>query len=634
LRLLHLEDSRADAELIRALIAEEWPECTIKRVDTRPDFVAALQHEEFDLILSDFTLPAFNGLEALAFVRERGLLTPFVFLSGTIGEDYAVRALQHGATDYVIKDRPARLLPAIRSALEQRQGYQLRRKAEQLIREQADLLNKARDAIVVADADNHITFWNQGAERLLGWTTAEVLGKTLEKVFGLASSQFTDLHRSTTATGGWKGELKAFNKAGAAVIMEARSTLIRDDAGQPKAHFHIITDITENKRLQEQLLRVQRLESIGMLAAGIAHDLNNVLTPILMAAPMLRRRATDPADLRLLQTLEHSAERGAGLVRQILAFAHGTAGEPKLMQIKHLARDIVEVIEQTFPKSIKFEQYFPNDTWTIRANPTQIHQVLLNLCVNARDAMPASGTLSLRTGNRRLEPAQAQAILGARPGSFVMIEVEDTGSGIPPEALQHIWDPFFTTKGEGKGTGLGLPTVRGIVENHQGFIELQTAVGRGTTFRIYLPAAEADEAVDTGTVSPFLPRGQGELLLLVDDEAGNRDVTQTTLARYGYRVLVAANGPDAVALFIPRAEEIRLVITDLNMPNIGGAALTRILRQSKPSLKVLAISGLAGRPDNATDQPEDLADGYLAKPFKPEALLRKVFELLSLPARP
>ncbi|MDB6115182.1 MAG: hybrid sensor histidine kinase/response regulator [Lacunisphaera sp.] len=629
LRVLHLEDNSADAELSRVRITEAWPTSEIKRVDNRADFIAALDAQEFDLVLSDFSLPAFNGLEALDLVRERGMTTPFLFLSGTMGEDYAVEALRRGAVDYVIKDRPARLIAAMRSALEGRQEQLLRRKAEHRIREQADLLNRARDAIVVADPGNHITFWNHGAERLMGWTAAETLGRTVEEVFGLgASPRLAELRQTLAETGSWQGELKAVAKAGNTVIMQTHSTLIRDDAGEPTARFHIITDITEKKQLQEQLLRVQRLESIGMLASGIAHDLNNVLTPILMAAPMLRQRATDPLDLRLLETLEHSAERGAALVRQILSFAHGTAGEPRLMQVKHLARDIVEMIEETFPKSIALEQHFAADTRTIRANPTQIHQVLLNLCVNARDAMPQGGTLWLRTENRELDSALAAAIPGARPGIFVVIEVEDSGTGIPPEALTHVWEPFFTTKGEGKGTGLGLSTVRGIVETHRGFIELHTRVGHGTTFRIYLPAAEVDEKVEGAVALPSAPRGTGELILLVDDEATNRDVTRATLARHGYRVLVAANGTEAVALFVPRSEEIRLVISDLGMPNMDGAALTRILQRLTPGVRILTISGFASDAGRSAGDVGPAGSGFLAKPFKAEALLRKVHALL------
>ncbi|MBI2498068.1 MAG: hypothetical protein HYV75_09240, partial [Opitutae bacterium] len=251
----------------------------------------------------------------------------------------------------------------------------------------------------------------------------------------------------------------------------------------------------------------------------------------------------------------------------------------------------------------------------VSANPTQVHQILLNLCVNARDAMPNGGTLSLTCTNRLLDAAQAAAIPGARPGSFVVIEVRDNGTGIPSEVFPHIWEPFFTTKGEGKGTGLGLSTVRGIVENHQGFIALQTSVGAGTTFQVHLPAAESDQAAGVKSGASFAPRGNGELLLLVDDEAANRDVAQAILARHGYRVLVAASGAEAVSIFIPRTNEIRLV-------------LSQILQRFKPGLKILAMSGLSRDAGAVTETPEAFASDFLAKPFKSATLLTKVHALL------
>ena len=502
-----------------------------------------------------------------------------------------------------------------------------RKKTEAHSREQVALLNQTRDLIIVTDLNGCVTFWNEGAERLSGWLRTEIVGQPVAALLVPGQAERSaSIRQIVNETGNWQGEVRIQSKSGAAFDLDLRVTLLRDVDGNPTGRLNVGTDITEKKKLEEQFFRVQRIESIGMLASGIAHDLNNVLTPILMTAPMLRRNATDPLDLRLLETLEHSAERGASLVRQILSFAHGTAGEPRLLQIKHIARDLIEVIEETFPKSLQLEHDFPNEIWPISANPTQIHQVLLNLCVNARDAMPKGGTLSLSTANRRLDEAQAAAIPGARPGAFVLLEVRDTGTGIPPEALAHIWEPFFTTKGEAKGTGLGLSTVRGIVENHRGFIALQTAAGTGTTFQVYLPAAETEDAT-VASVHPFLPRGNGELILLVDDEVNNRDVTHATLARYGYRVLVAGNGTEAIALFVPRREEIRLVITDLNMPNLDGSALARILLRLKPDLRILAISGLVPKP---VDIPAD----FLAKPFKTEVLLFKVHAMLHLSPPP
>jgi PAS domain S-box-containing protein len=764
MKILHLEDNRHDSDLVQAILFEEWPGCEIKTVAGEADFRAALAEPAYDVIISDFTLVQFDGASALQLARQLAPDVPFIYVSGTIGEDRAIEAVHAGASDYVIKDRMQRLTTAIRRALRESEDRRQRKQTEAALRESNErfqlVARATNDAVWDWNLLTDAIWWNESYSVLFryppggGGTTG---ADWLERIHPDDRARIHDeihgaIDRGLTI---WSGEYRYRRADGTHADVLDRGYVLRDAAGKPyrmlgsmqditahkqalgavtrerdfsdavlnslpgifylydeslkfirwnarfaqvsgytdteiaymspldffegkereilsarisevftrghadveadfvtKNHQHIPhyftgslividgrrcligvgTDISEKKKLQEQFLRAQRLEGIGMLAAGIAHDLNNVLTPILMAGPMLRVRATDPLDQRLLQTLEHSAERGAALVRQILAFAHGTTGEPRLMQVKHLARDIVEMIEETFPKSIKLDQHFPADTWPIRANPTQIHQVLLNLCVNARDAMPRGGVLRLRTGNRQLAPEQAVDIPGARAGAFVTIEVEDTGTGIPPEALAHIWEPFFTTKQAGKGTGLGLSTVRGIVESHQGFIELQTAAGKGTTFRVSLPAAESDTPANQLAAPPFLPRGSGELLLLVDDEATNRDVTHATLARYGYRVLAAASGTEAVSVFIPRSDEIRLLITDLHMPNLDGASLTRILQRIKPGLKVLAISGLSADPATAaTEKPEQFATDYLPKPFKPEALLLKVHKLLQPP---
>jgi two-component system, cell cycle sensor histidine kinase and response regulator CckA len=757
MKILHLEDNIRDAELVRLLVQEEWADCAISCFGTRSAFVGALQASQFDLVLSDFALPNLNGLEALKLAKEHAPDVPFIFLSGTIGEDRAIEAVKSGADDYVLKDRLRRLVPAIARALRESEERRQRRVAESRIRELADFLDQAREGIVVSNLDGEITFWNQGAEQLSGWKATEVRTKTSVDLFGpVAAAQLeaactaalkagawsgevglvdrhgqqrllelritlirdeagrprarlilgtditerrrterrvreqaemlnqareaifiSDLHdrviywnagaerlfgwaapdvmdrsvseifdaavmaeieaaRAETMTKGeWHGELRMHTRTRTPVIMESRQTLIRDESGQPKARLCINSDITDRKRLEEQFLRAQRMENIGLLAAGIAHDLNNMLAPILLAAPMLRDHVADAGALGLLGTLEKSAERGANLVRQILAFAHGAGGEQRLLQVKHLLRDISSVMAGTFPKSIRLEDFIPSDLWLIQANPTQIHQVLLNLCVNARDAMPNGGTIWLRAENRMLDIPGAQAIAGARPGPFVVLQVEDSGTGIPPDVLERMWEPFFTTKEADKGTGLGLSTVRGIVENHHGFIEVTTAPACGAAFRIFLPAAEGTAGDRSAVAARPLAAGNGELILVVDDERHIRDMTMTMLARNGYQVILAADGAEAVLVFAQRAAEIRLVITDLHMPNLDGVMLSRALRRINPTVKTLVFSGmsstLGSRPDYRI---EEFSDGFLPKPFKPEALLAKVHELLHPPKSP
>jgi PAS domain S-box-containing protein len=394
--------------------------------------------------------------------------------------------------------------------------------------------------------------------------------------------------------------------------------------GKPAVQI-ILHDRTERLLLEEQFRQAQRLESLGMLAAGIAHDLNNVLAPILMGAPLLRETTASEWDRSLLTDIEKSALRGTALVRQILGFAQGIGGEPQTVQVAYLLAEIVDVLRRTLPKSIEIETRISKDIWPIEANPTQIHQVLLNLTVNARDAMPEGGKLRLRAENIELDEAAARAIPGARPGRWVVLHVEDTGTGIPADVLARMWEPFFTTKPVNKGTGLGLSTVRGIVEAHGGFITVQTVPGRGTTFRAYFPPSE--KAVLADLPSPVAPLGKGELILVADDLVSIRNLIDTILTRHGYRVLLAVDGADALA-HIRGNPEIALVITDLDMPILAGSAFMEIVRRLRPAVRILAMSGI----DEAAAAPsrlQTLADGFLLKPFTAQKILSLTHSLLN-----
>ncbi len=405
------------------------------------------------------------------------------------------------------------------------------------------------------------------------------------------------------------------------------STLICDEGSEAKNGHPTPPSAADISASDERFLRAQRLESIGMLASGIAHDLNNVLSPIILAAPVLREHATNPDDLRIITSLEKSAERGVDLVRQILSFAHGAASAPQIVQLKHLLRETLAVTRETFPSNISVEYGFPDNLWPIMADPTQIHQVLLNLCVNARDAMPVGGTLSLSAENCLLDEARAKRVSGGRPGAWVVIRVEDSGVGIAPDALSRIWEPFFTTKGAGKGTGLGLSTVRSIVENHRGFIALKTERGRGTAFRVYLPAAEVSQSERRSEATPEKREaGQGEMILVVDDEPQIKEMTAAMLTRNGYRVITAGDGTEAVATFATQSRDIDLVITDLVMPNLDGAALASIVQHLNPRTKVMAMSGLSSNGGGV--RTERFGEAFLYKPFKVQALLEMVHKTL------
>jgi signal transduction histidine kinase/CheY-like chemotaxis protein len=390
----------------------------------------------------------------------------------------------------------------------------------------------------------------------------------------------------------------------------------------------LFSDITEKQKLETQFLRSQRMESIGTLAGGIAHDLNNVLTPLLVAVQVLKEKITDDDGQQLLRVLETNVQRGASLVKQVLAFGRGVTGERAMVYPAHVVREIKQIVHETFPKSVKFEFHSPGDLWTIIGDPTQIHQILLNLCVNARDAMPKGGTLAIRMENVMFDEVYAGMNLEAQPGPYVCIKVEDTGTGIPKAIQDKIFDPFFTTKALGKGTGLGLSTTLAIVKSHGGFINYHSAPGKGTVFEVYFPAnTTLDDADDAEIEQSKLPRGHNELVLLVDDEEPIRNLAQKVLTRFGYRVLLAADGAEAVSLYAPRQKEIDVVITDMAMPIMDGPATIIALKAINSEVRIVSSTGLASDGGMAMAKNAGIQH-FIPKPYTAETMLNTLHAAL------
>jgi len=502
-----------------------------------------------------------------------------------------------------------------------------RMRAEERLHEQAELLDHAQEAILVRDLEGHILFWNKSAERIYGWSADEVRGINADNLLTQEpSSQLEEANRALSEKGEWTGDLQQMTKARETLLVESRWTLVRDNQNQPKSILVVNSDITEKKRLEAQFLRVQRLESIGALAGGIAHDINNILSPILLAVRMLQMKFPDADSQRFLTILQQNAERGGEMIKQVLQFARGVEGQQILLQPLHLIDEVARMLKETLPKSIDVKTRMPNGVWPVIGDPTQLHQVLMNLCVNARDAMPRGGRLTLAAENVVIDESYARMNIDSRPGRYVLITVADTGAGIPPEIIDRIFDPFFTTKATGSGTGLGLSTVIGIVKSHRGFVSVSSEVVKGSEFKVYIPAAESLSKVPALNEEPETQRGHGELILVVDDEAAIREITRSTLEAACYRVLTASDGTEAVAVYAQRAGDIKVVITDIVMPYMDGLATIRALRKLNPVVRIIVSTGVGDK--NRTDVVDPGVDAVLSKPYTADTLLKMLTDVL------
>ena len=533
-----------------------------------------------------------------------------------------ISLLKQLATQVAIAIQQSELYQQVQTELSER------KRSEAKIREQAALLDITTDAIFVRTLDDRILFWNQAAEQIYGWLAAEALVMSARELLAADTlPQLEQVRKTVIATGGWQGELHQVTKSDKEILVESRWTLVRDEAGQPKSILVVNTDITEKKKLESQFLRTQRLESIGTLASGIAHDLNNVLGPVLMIAEMLREKILDEKSQVLLKELEVSAKRGANLVKQVLSFARGMEGERTIVQVRHLLLEIQQIAKQTFPKTIEIYTDISSDLWTVSGDATQLHQVLMNLVVNARDAMLDGGTLRIYAENLFVDENYSQMHLDAQVGPYIVITVTDTGMGIPPGILERIFEPFFTTKEVGKGTGLGLPTVLGIIKSHGGFINVFSQIRKGSQFKVFLPAASATETLQLEDIK--LPRGNGELILIVDDEAAIRDTTKALLETQNYNVIVASNGIEAIALYAQHHNKIDAVLMDTMMPDMDGPTAICVLQRINPLVSIITVSGLM-LSDKTSVAMGTGVKRFLSKPYTGQELLRTIREVLKV----
>ena len=637
LRVLIVEDSEDDALLLVRELRRGGFEPAFERVDTPDALRAALARQEWDILFADYSMPHFSGTAALALVRERGLDLPFIFVSATIGEDTAVEAMRAGAQDYVTKGNLKRLLPAVERELRDARERRDRKRAEATLRVTQERLRQvtaSSTAVLYATSVHGETFrpnWvSENITRIMGYAAAEALGPTWwtdhlhpEDRDPVLAAVPSILSRDHVAL-----EYRFRHKDGSYHWIHDEARLTRDTGGRPVEAFGSWVNITERKALEMQLLQAQKMEAVGLLAGGVAHDFNNVLTAIAGYAELLREDLPgDDARRGDLEEILRATDRAATLTRQLLAFSRRQVLAPRVLDLNTVVASVDNMLRRLIGADVALRTALASDLGAVRADPGQLEQVIMNLVVNARDAMPRGGKLTIETANAELDESYALEHPAVVAGPFVMLAVSDSGVGMDAATQARIFEPFFTTKEKGKGTGLGLATVYGIVKQSGGNIWLYSEPGRGTTFKIYLP--RVDQPLELPAPTPAAretPRGTETVLLVEDDEAV-RTLARKMLASHGYTVLAAPSGADALELAASHAGPIHLLVTDVVLPGMSGRELAARFQSVRPGLKVLYTSGYT---DEAVVHHGVLDPGiaFLQKPFTSGALARKVRETL------
>jgi len=508
-----------------------------------------------------------------------------------------------------------------------------RKRAQEALKQSEEkyrtLIVNIQDGVFIIQ-DGKIQFANEAFARVGGYTVEEIIGKEFSELVAPEDLEIVAERYQRRQVGKdvpKEYEFRMLQRDGKTRVVVNMNDGLITYRGRV-ASMGTVKDITDKKRLESQLLRAQRMESIGTLASGIAHDINNVLTPIMLSQELLQEKLTDKESQRLLNTIERSTQRGANLMKQVMSFSKGVEGERNFLQVAQVVSEIREMAKETFPRSIEIRTDIPKDLWTISGDATQLHQVIMNLCVNARDAMSDGGILRISAENLFIDQNYVRMNSEAKIGPYIVITVSDTGTGIPPEVMDRIFEPFFTTKKHGKGTGLGLSTALGIVKSHGGFISVYSEVGNGTAFKIYLPAITTTETLKAQEKQLELPAGHGESILVVDDEDQIREITKKTLETHGYRVITANDGKEAIRLYSKYREKIELVLMDLMMPIMDGSTSILELHKISPELKIIAVSGLTEK-DKLAKVYETYIHAFLSKPYTTEKLLNTIYDVIN-----
>lgn len=634
IHIVNLEDNEFDSELIRRELQKAGLEFTLVRASGRREFEEALEQGKPDLIISDHNVPRFDGRAALDVARTRFPDIPFILFTGSLQEEAAVGYMKAGAADYILKDRIARLGPAVREALDRARERRTLRGYQRMLRQ---IIDTDPSLILVSDADGRFLLANQAAAALYGTAPEAMLGKTLADLNVPAEEAALALAEDRTVLATGQPASVAESMLTSPVTGERRWFQITKVPlrlpGDPARLLSVATDITQRRHLEERLRHAQKMEAVGQLAGGVAHDFNNLLTAIIGNADFLLQDLAPGAASRAdVSEIRQAADRAAALTRQLLAFSRKQVLQPRALDLNQLVEGVERMLRRLLTENIDVRLHLAPQLGVVHADPGQLEQVLLNLAVNARDAMPDGGKLVIETADADLQAPDAAEPVGVTPGRYAVLAVSDTGVGMDDHVRSHLFEPFFTTKGPGKGTGLGLATVYGIVQQSGGTIWVYSEPNHGTTFKVYLPSTATERAAEAAA-APTVPARGSETVLLVEDAQAVRALANRVLRAAGYNVLPAANGAEAERVASGHEGTIHLLLTDVVMPGLSGRQLAERIGAIRPEMRVLYMSGYT---DDAVVHHGVLEEGvaYLEKPFTPDGLARRVRQALDAKAPP
>lgn len=632
LRVLIAEDDANDLELCVRELRRSAACIEIETVSTREEFARKLGELHFDVVLSDYRMKGWTGMDALATVREKAPDVPVILLTGTLGDELAVECLKLGVTDYVLKDNMARLASAVRRAREETDLRAAELQAISALRESEaryrGLVNNATYGIYWVSGSGDLLFVNPALARILGYESErELLALKSSRSFYADASVRDRIHAEYSQNGRVDMVAEWRRKDGKLISVRLNGRQVTEPDRPDPCVEVIVEDITERLQLEKQLVQAQKFEAIGQLAGGIAHDFNNMIGAIIGWADLGIEECDAGSRVhRHFEKVRQQADRAAALTKQLLAFARRQILEPRTIDLNQVTVETVSLLENVIGSNIEIRASLAPDLAVVRADPVQIEQVLMNLCINARDAMPDGGSLVIETSNVTLDHAFCALGPQAKPGNYAMLSVTDTGTGMDRATLDRIFEPFFTTKGLGKGTGLGLATVYGIVSQHGGFMKVRSETGAGSTFRAYFPVSTEAPKVDKPPDSHPLQRGS-ETILLAEDHEALRQVAHEALMGLGYRVILAADGEEALREFAANRETISLAVLDVMLPKLSGTDVFAQIHSENPELPVILSTGYS--PDiSQLDRVREKGLPILQKPYSPRELALRVREAL------